>query len=154
MLCASVLLLFSVRKLKKCYIKRIQDLIDTINIIMKLLKIPLRPISTNRLYLVSKYHKIYLSKQAKQWTEQCKKIISEQYKEKTIENPVEVTIVFNLTGTKLMDLDNMLRLVINCLQGTIIKNDNQIEMITSIRKMEQPEDKIIIHVVEKEPLTI
>ena len=88
---------------------------------MKLLKIPLRPISTNRLYLVSKYHKIYLSKQTKQWTEQCKKIISEQYKEKTIENPVEVTIVFNLTGTKLMDLDNMLRLVINCLQGTIIK---------------------------------
>lgn len=111
---------------------------------MILLKIPLRPVSTNRLYLVSKYHKIYLSKPAREFTEKCKKMISEQYTEKPIDKPISVTFVFNLTGDKKIDIDNMLRLVINCGNKLLWEDDSLIDSVQAVRKLNQEEDNIRI----------
>lgn len=113
---------------------------------MIIIKIPLRPISTNQLHRMSKSGHIYKIKEAKEWSELAKKFIQEQFTEPVIESNVEITLKICLTGDKPIDLDNCLKLCIDALQGVVIKNDKQIEAITAVRKMNSELDKIVISI--------
>ncbi len=129
----------------------IQDLIDTINIIMEnkiILKIPKRAISLNSLYRVSFHKHVYMVKKAKEWKSEFQQIIKEQYKEKPIETSVAITMIFSFNDNKLLDLDNLLKITADSLKGIVFKDDHLIVSLSAHKKMNQQADHITI-VVDK-----
>lgn len=115
---------------------------------MIIIKIPLRPISLNQLHRVNKYGHVYKVREARAWQELARKIIAEQYNEQILEGNVAVTLKICLKGDKPIDLDNSLKLCIDALQGTVIKNDNQVVGISAYRKLNSEADQITITIQE------
>ena len=115
---------------------------------MIIIKLPIRPISVNQLYRVSKSGHIYKIKAAKDWCELAQKFIREQFSDPIIESNIAITLKICLTGNKIPDLDNCLKLCIDALQGIVIKNDNQIVGMSCYRKMNCDADQITISITD------
>ncbi len=115
---------------------------------MIIIKIPLRPVSMNQMYRVSKSGFIYKTKDVKEWESLARKFIAEQYSGQVLESNVAITLKVCLANDKLIDLDNCLKLVTDCLQGLVIKNDNQVVGLSAYRKMNCDSDKITITITD------
>lgn len=115
---------------------------------MIIIKIPLRPVSMNQMYRVSKSGHIYKTKDVVEFEQLAKKFIAEQYSGQVLESNVAITLKVCLANDKPIDLDNCLRSAINCLQGLVIKNDNQVVGISAYRKMNCDSDKITITITD------
>ena len=115
---------------------------------MIILKIPLRPVSSNKMYRVSKSGHIYKPKEIVEFEQQVRKLMSEQYNDKILDGNCAITLKICLTGNKPIDLDNCMRMVINALQGIVIKNDAQIVGISAHRQMNCEADKITISITD------
>ena len=90
---------------------------------MKLLKteLPLPP-TTNQMYGFRGYKK-FLSKESKDWLEEVRWQYKTSYKEEIKLEPVRLIVNFYLKRDR--DVDN-LKLILDSLQGFIIKNDSQV----------------------------
>lgn len=74
-----------------------------------------------------------------------------------ITNKIRLVIFFELKGKREVDIDNMARGIINCLQGILYKNDNQIYELFLKKKLNCIEDQItvkwdIYEPIEEEPV--
>ena len=80
------------------------------------------PPTTNHMYGMSGHRK-FLTREAKQWTSDSQWLYKTSFKEDVIEEPVRLIANFYLKRDR--DVDN-LKLVLDSLQGMIIKNDSQV----------------------------
>ena len=66
----------------------------------------------------------FSSYESKKWKKQAEEVIGQQ---KIIENPVQVNIKWFLKFSR--DIDGGIKLILDGLQGTIIKNDSQVNIL-------------------------
>lgn len=106
-----------------------------------------RATSVNNIYRRTRNGKVFKSSPHKKF---CEKI-NEYVIDKDIyccEKELKLEIKFYLKGKRLIDLDNMLKSLIDSLQGVCFKNDNQICSLHVERYINQLENKIDIQYYE------
>ncbi len=109
-----------------------------------------RATSVNNIYRRTRNGKVYKTSPHKKF---CEKI-NEFAIDKDIycsEKELKIIIKFYLKGKRLIDLDNMLKSLIDSLQGICFLNDSQICELHLYRHIQQPENKIEIEYCDLEP---
>ncbi|MFA5542949.1 MAG: RusA family crossover junction endodeoxyribonuclease [Bacilli bacterium] len=124
---------------------------------MKMVKLSLKgnPKSNQHIYQYccrGKFGILYMTKIGKDIKEDYVKQIKSQYKGKPIEEDVEMEVVLYFGDKKRRDIDNYGKLL-DCLNGTILVDDSQIQKLT-IKKdysKEEPRIEIVIKPLLKTP---
>ena len=99
-----------------------------------------------------KFGTLYMTKIGKDIKEDYVRQIKEQYKGKPIEEDVKMEVVLYFGDKKRRDIDNYGKLL-DCLNGTILVDDSQIQKLT-IKKdysKEEPRIEIVIKPLLKTP---
>lgn len=108
---------------------------------MKLLKtkLPLPP-TTNQMYGF-RGSKKFLSKESKQWLEEAQWQYKFSYKKDVVLEPVRLIINFYLKRDR--DVDN-LKLILDSLQGFIIKNDSQVVELHIMKHKDKDKPRVVL----------
>lgn len=113
---------------------------------MKEIKLTLigNPISTQHIYKMScqgRIPRLYMSKIGKDRKIDYQWQISQQYKEKIIEDDIEIEIILFFGDKRKHDWDNYNKLT-DCLIGQVIKDDSQIKKATIEIKFDKENPRI------------
>lgn len=105
----------------------------------------IKPPSVNAIYNKSRYGHIYKCKRAKDF----EKKVKEKFKDGNFilcsKVPVKLYIEFNLKcGVKKIDLDNMLKITLDSLNGLLYEDDSLIFEIQCLKRFNQETDNIFI----------
>src|SRR3990167_6563237 len=98
------------------------------------------PPSLNSLYRISKYGKMYLTKEGKDFKNRVQDFLMfrfdiKKHYPKPSEQPFQLEITYYLE--KLIDIDNLQKILLDSLQRLIYINDKQITKLTVERKIDQ-----------------
>ena len=111
-----------------CLLKHIME---TPSIVSHTLRIP--PLSVNTLWRVNyKTRKMYRSTQYVAWAKQCASLLEEVWKDPPIAGPCSMAVTFSVS--RVGDLDNMLKSLLDAMQTIVFEDDTQIESIAAVRK--------------------
>ena len=91
------------------------------------------PLSVNTLWRVNyQTRKMYRSPQYATWSKVCAAALAEVWKQPPISSPCKLTVVFSVS--RVGDLDNMLKSLLDNMQGIVFDDDKQIEQISARRQ--------------------
>lgn len=92
-------------------------------------ELPLPP-SLNRLYRKSRYGHIYKVEEGKQYDRDARLVVKNTAfdPDKVVSAKVDIDVVFK--NKKHPDLDNLLKVLLDALQGCLYKNDNNINQLS------------------------
>jgi Holliday junction resolvase RusA-like endonuclease len=110
----------------------------------------IRPLSTNMIYNTNRFGHIYKSLAAVAWTSKVKKMIRDQYQQEPQLGDLAVTITINLKGAKRIDIDNSLKLLLDCANKILWKDDNLISKLTIERNCEFCTDNILMKIEQND----
>ena len=109
--------------------------------------LPFIPVSVNASYRVSK-NRVYKSKKMREFQKQMTDVFENYKSLKMLEGRLLVDITFEMADKRHRDLDNMLKSLLDSLEGRVFKNDNQIFEINAKKINDCDEFKTIIYVKE------
>lgn len=87
--------------------------------------LPFLPCSTNAAYRVSK-SRVYKSKKLKDFEKQVEAIFEKHQSFEMLEGHLTLDVVFEIADRRSRDLDNMLKSLLDSLEGKVFKNDRDI----------------------------
>lgn len=109
--------------------------------------LPFIPVSVNASYRVSK-SRVYKSKQMREFQKQMNAVF-ENYKDlRMLEGKLSLDVTFEMSDKRSRDLDNLLKSLLDSLEGRVFKNDNQIFEITARKFNNCDQFKTIIAIKE------
>lgn len=92
---------------------------------------------------------MYKTAVAKKWERQAEKLLKEQYKGKISEDPAGVNLTWYLKRWR--DIDGGEKIVLDMLEGIVLKNDRQINEMHLYRKWDKKDPRIVIEVFNTSP---
>ncbi len=115
-------------------------------LVLKLSQIPVP--KTNR-YIRRKGGKVFKPARVRNWEVRALWEIKQQYSGKPIDKKVSVDITLILPNHRKRDIDNMLKSLWDVLEkGGVLKNDNLIYEVRTVKKIEKGNQGVIIKIKE------
>lgn len=108
----------------------------------KTILINTKPISVNRMYRGRKF----LTKEGKDTKEAIKEEVMEKWDEDRIEEPVGLSIHFYMAN-KRIDIDNQLKGLLDCMTGTIYKDDSLITELHVYKIIDKENPRTVVEIL-------
>lgn len=108
-----------------------------------LFEIPLRPLSVNH-YFGSKGTRRFITEKGREFKSQFHELLPKDLVK--ITGNVELCIHFNFKDRRKRDVDNYLKLLLDCLKNVVIDDDDQIYKLTVSKRIGTGKDNMIISV--------
>jgi Holliday junction resolvase RusA-like endonuclease len=112
------------------------------------LELPLIPISVNACWRASKGGHVYKSKRYREFLKEIDTIF-ETIEYVKLEGDLILNVEFFCKSKRKRDLDNLLKSLIDSLEGKLFENDSQIVEIHCTKIIGSKEDKTILSLIEK-----
>ncbi len=116
---------------------------------MVVLKLSQVPVPKSNRYIRRRGGKVFKPPRVRNWEVKALWEIKQQYKGNPIEERVSVDITFILPNHRKRDIDNMLKSLWDILEKAgVIRNDNLIYEVRTLKKIEKNKEGVIIRIKE------
>ncbi|MEZ0361746.1 MAG: RusA family crossover junction endodeoxyribonuclease [Hydrogenobacter sp.] len=107
------------------------------------------PVPKSNRYVRKKGGKVFKPPRVKNWEVRAMWEISQQYRGKPLEGRLSMDVLLVLPNNRKRDIDNMLKSLWDILEKAgVIKNDNQIYEIRTVKKVVKGQEGTVIRIKE------
>ncbi|MGC8853093.1 MAG: RusA family crossover junction endodeoxyribonuclease [Hydrogenobacter sp.] len=107
------------------------------------------PVPKSNRYVRKKGGRVFKPPRVKNWEVRALWEISQQYKGEPLEGKLSMEVLLVLPNNRKRDIDNMLKSLWDILEkAKVIKNDNQIYEIRTIKKVLKGQSKTVVRIKE------